>query len=326
MAVCAMLSRYKRGSYPGSRNTTQRRHGAPRSSPTSCAGGAQPPARGRRAAQRRPPPHARPAPRGGRRCSPGWAPPGTRGSSRAATCAPRMEVLEAIAEALRLNARRARAPDAARARRGGAARARRGRDVSPTLRRLVENLGPSPAYMLGRRWDYLAWNRALAPCSGDPAEVPARAAQPPLADVHGPGAPPALSTDWEAGARSALAKFRADNARHLGDPDFEELIDGAARQASEEFRCWWKRHEVARSGIGAKALNHPELGKLGFEHAVVQARGEPRAAPDPLLAAAQVQHPGEAGAAAGGLSFFSLRATCVHRATNSRRRATFLWA
>ena len=32
--------------------------------------------------------------------------------------------------------------------------------VSPTLRRLVENLGANPAMVLGRRWDYLAWNRA----------------------------------------------------------------------------------------------------------------------------------------------------------------------
>src|SRR5215212_634763 len=77
----------------------------------------------------------------------------------------------------------------------------------------------------------------------------------------------ARSTDWENSARNALARFRADNARHLGDPDFEELIDDL-REGSEEFRCWWKRHEVARSGTGRKALRHPELGKLWFEHSV----------------------------------------------------------
>src|SRR5689334_6119702 len=32
--------------------------------------------------------------------------------------------------------------------------------VSPAIRRLVESLGPNPAYVIGRRWDYLAWNRA----------------------------------------------------------------------------------------------------------------------------------------------------------------------
>src|SRR6185437_15083233 len=44
--------------------------------------------------------------------------------------------------------------------------------VSPTLRRLIENLGPSPAWVLGRRWDYLAWNRAACAVFGDFGSVP----------------------------------------------------------------------------------------------------------------------------------------------------------
>jgi hypothetical protein len=84
----------------------------------------------------------------------------------------------------------------------------------------------------------------------------------------------ACVTDWESGARAALARFRADNARHLGDPDFEELIE-ALREASDEFRCWWKRHEVARSGTGRKELNHKAVGKLWFEHAVFKLEESP---------------------------------------------------
>src|SRR5437588_5494648 len=44
--------------------------------------------------------------------------------------------------------------------------------VSPTVRRLIENLGPSPAYVIGRRWDYLAWNRAACAVFGDFSSVP----------------------------------------------------------------------------------------------------------------------------------------------------------
>jgi hypothetical protein len=29
------------------------------------------------------------------------------------------------------------------------------------VRRLVQNLGPNPGCLLGRRWDYLAWNDAF---------------------------------------------------------------------------------------------------------------------------------------------------------------------
>ena len=76
-----------------------------------------------------------------------------------------------------------------------------------------------------------------------------------------------MFTDWERGSRLAVAKFRADSARHLGDPSFEELIH-ALRQSSQEFCKAWKRHEVARAGEGRKRLEHPVVGTLVFEHAV----------------------------------------------------------
>src|SRR5580698_5299443 len=34
--------------------------------------------------------------------------------------------------------------------------------VSPTVKRLIGGLGPTAAYLIGRRWDYLAWNEASA--------------------------------------------------------------------------------------------------------------------------------------------------------------------
>ena len=76
-----------------------------------------------------------------------------------------------------------------------------------------------------------------------------------------------MFADWERGSRLAVAKFRADSARHIGDPSFEELIQ-ALRQSSPEFCKAWKRHEVARSGEGRKELDHPIAGLLVFEHAV----------------------------------------------------------
>ena len=77
----------------------------------------------------------------------------------------------------------------------------------------------------------------------------------------------ALYSDWNVGARRLVARFRAQAARHVGDPDFEELIS-ALREGSPEFREWWGLHEVASSGVGRKILKHPKVGKLVFEHAV----------------------------------------------------------
>ena len=73
--------------------------------------------------------------------------------------------------------------------------------------------------------------------------------------------------DWERSSRLVVAKFRADSARHLGDPDFEQLIH-SLRQSSPEFCKEWKRHEVAGAGEGRKEVRHPAEGVMVFEHAV----------------------------------------------------------
>jgi len=138
--------------------------------------------------------------------------------------------------------------------------------ISPTIRRLIENLGPAPAFVLGRRWDYLAWNRAACALFGDFARIP-RAARNHLWLTFMDPARRELCPDWVRVARLAVAKFRADSASHIGDPSFEELIQ-ALRQSSLEFCRAWKRHEVARTGEGRRELVHPVEGTLVFEHAV----------------------------------------------------------
>jgi transcriptional regulator with XRE-family HTH domain len=147
-------------------------------------------------------------------------------------------------------------------------------EVPPTLVRLIENLGTSPAYISGRRWDILAWNRAMTVVFGDPAELPEGRRNSIWAIFNDPRRRKLFGSDWEEGARNAVARFRADSAHHIGDPDFEELIE-ALKESSLEFRCWWKRHEVIRSGMGRKVLRHPKVGKLVFEHAVFKLEETP---------------------------------------------------
>jgi PAS domain-containing protein len=145
--------------------------------------------------------------------------------------------------------------------------------VSPALRRLIENLGPNPAFVLGRRWDYLAWNRAACAVFGKFDRLTPNARNHLWLTFMDP-ARRELFTDWERGIRLAVAKFRADSARHLGDPAFEELI-GVLRSSSPEFRRLWERHEVARAGTGRKVLRHPVEGLLVFEHAVFNPADSP---------------------------------------------------
>ena len=184
-----------------------------------------------------------------------------------------LSVLEALADALALTpAERShlillgRGEEAA----DGAPR----EEVPPTLVRLIENLGTSPAYISGRRWDYLAWNRALTVVFGDPAELPEGRRNMMWAVFNDPARRKLFGSDWGEGARNAVARFRADCASYIGDPHFEELIE-ALKESSPEFRRWWKRHEVIHSGMGRKVLRHPKAGKLVFEHAVFKLEETP---------------------------------------------------
>ncbi len=176
------------------------------------------------------------------------------------------DVLEALARALRLNpAERGHLILLGRGEQGPACRPP-AEKASATLRRVVENLGASPAYILGRRWVYLAWNRAFqAVFDWQPGPDPSTRNH--TWQTFMDPARRELTTDWERGSRHMVAKFRADSARHIGDPAFERLID-SLRAGSPEFRRWWERHEVAVGGAGRKELMHPTVGLLVFEHAL----------------------------------------------------------
>ena len=177
-----------------------------------------------------------------------------------------LEVLEAISRALRLTvAERTHLMLLGRGEEPPPAKSATER-VTPTLRRVIENLGASPAYVLGRRWDYLAWNRAATLILGDLDRLsPAKRNHVWLTFMD--PARRELFTDWRRSYPVIVAKFRADSARHLGDPEFEKLIH-ALRQSSAEFCDAWKRHEVSTAAVGRKELRHPTEGTLVFEHAI----------------------------------------------------------
>ncbi len=177
-----------------------------------------------------------------------------------------LDVLEALARALRLDP--AERNHLIQLGRGEAAPPCKNpaERVSPTLRRLIEGLGPNPAYVLGRRWDYLAWNEAATALLGDFGAIP-RAARNHLWQTFTDPVRREMFSDWARSSRTLVAKFRADSARHIGDPEFESLI-AALRKSSPEFARAWQRHEVSQSGEGRKDLLHPVVGEMSFSHAV----------------------------------------------------------
>jgi transcriptional regulator with XRE-family HTH domain len=177
-----------------------------------------------------------------------------------------LAVLEALARALRLSpAERAHMIRLGRGEPAPPLPAQK-ESVSPALRRLIDSLEPKPAYLLGRRFDFLAHNRAAAALFRELERVPpAQRNQVWLVFMH-----PAwreMYPDWDIAARRLLARFRVAYAEQVGDPGFESLVQ-KLNAGSPEFREWWPRHEVLGSGEGRKDIEHPIAGHLEFEHAV----------------------------------------------------------
>jgi hypothetical protein len=148
-------------------------------------------------------------------------------------------------------------------------------EADEALRRLVDHLGANPAYLLGRRWDFLAWNDAMAAVFGDPGELPVEDRNH-VWLFFTDALRRSLVTDWEATARIICARFRADAARLVGDPQLEALVE-RLREASPEFRRLWRRHEVAGDIGGRKELVHPSVGRMVFEHSAFYPAAAPNA-------------------------------------------------
>jgi transcriptional regulator with XRE-family HTH domain len=180
---------------------------------------------------------------------------------------PSQQVLESLARALRLNADERRhlftlaqqpIPPSSPAE----------EQVSPALHQMVRALDPNPAYVLGRRWDLLAWNSAADVVFAFGEIMPPHSRNllwriftaPALRENH---------TDWERVTRGMIAQFRADSARYPGDPWFVELI-ADLQQQSATFREFWAQHDVLNLPSCHKEIDHPTLGYLEFEMMTLQ--------------------------------------------------------
>ncbi|HVW92170.1 MAG TPA: helix-turn-helix transcriptional regulator [Devosia sp.] len=119
----------------------------------------------------------------------------------------------------------------------------------------------SPAYMLDRSWNALAWNAAAAHLftgwlDGDADRNLLRYTfLNPMAQR--------LIADWEIRARRLAAEFRADYSRHLAAPDTRALVD-ALRAESPFFEAAWQAHAVTEREGGERTFNHPRDGFLRY--------------------------------------------------------------
>jgi transcriptional regulator with XRE-family HTH domain len=134
--------------------------------------------------------------------------------------------------------------------------------ASPLIRRLLDKTD-LPAFVLGRRWDVIAWNRAALAFFLDFEQVPANQRNLLWLLFTNP-ALRSLVVDWRSRAQDTLARFRADYGRHAGDAHFVQLVE-RLKSVSPEFAQWWPRHDILPMTESRYDYDHPQAGRMIVE-------------------------------------------------------------
>jgi transcriptional regulator with XRE-family HTH domain len=146
--------------------------------------------------------------------------------------------------------------------------------VRAEVRRLVAALDgiSTPALVIGRRADILAWNRTAAVLVADWGTLPREQRNAARHVFLDEGARD-LYPDWEEGAQATVAYLRLAAGRHPDDRALAELI-GELSVKSEEFRHWWPRHDVHEKTHGTKRFMHPIVGLLTLSYETLALTGD----------------------------------------------------
>ena len=145
------------------------------------------------------------------------------------------------------------------------ARSAQDEHVDPSLAELLANLHGSPAMVVGRRRDILAWNPSchlLFACNLD-----AKSVDDPL---HRPNATELifldahtreLYVDWETKARASVGHLRMLAAIDPDDPALVSMI-GRLTVESPEFARLWATNQIRTSTTALYRMRHPLVGRI----------------------------------------------------------------
>lgn len=145
-------------------------------------------------------------------------------------------------------------------------------EVTPALRRLLDELEPNPAYLLDRSWNIVAWNDAesdlftrLATWTGAAPNL--------LELVFGDDDLAALMADHDEEMARLVAQFRLHCADWPDDPGIKNLI--AQLRANERFSTLWNAKDVRLFASTRRVFNHPTRGTLVFDHHRLEVLDQP---------------------------------------------------
>ncbi|MFI7386622.1 helix-turn-helix domain-containing protein [Streptomyces sp. NPDC049813] len=135
--------------------------------------------------------------------------------------------------------------------------------IRPAMRRLLSQLTETPALVLGRHLDVLAWNPAAVALYTDFAAIPADRRNY-LRLMFTDPAVRALHREWAHDARDAVAAVRRESGADPDDPALTRLI-GDLTLRDADFSAWWAEHRVSNATYGTKRYRHPLVGDLTLD-------------------------------------------------------------
>ncbi|ULR55073.1 helix-turn-helix domain-containing protein [Streptomyces deccanensis] len=144
-----------------------------------------------------------------------------------------------------------------------ASRRRPAQRAHPQLRRLLDELATTPALVIGRHLDILAWNPLAAAVLTDFDRIPAKQRNYARLMFTDP-AFRELCLDWRTNARTCVTQLRLEAARHSGDTELAALV-GELSVADADFRQWWAGRQMNGLRMGTKRLRHPVAGDLTLD-------------------------------------------------------------
>ncbi|MFB7979727.1 MmyB family transcriptional regulator [Streptomyces vinaceus] len=131
----------------------------------------------------------------------------------------------------------------------------------------------TPALVLGRHLDVVAWNPLAEALLGDPASRPPTERNMLAVLFRDPEAR-MLCQGWESMARQYVAMLRAAVADDPDHPRATALV-GELIIHSADFRRLWARHDVRENVHGTTLFQHPEVGGIALDWDTYPLPGSP---------------------------------------------------
>ncbi len=134
--------------------------------------------------------------------------------------------------------------------------------VTPELRAVIDSLDPLPAVLINGRFDVVATNEAHDDMLWQWHSMPCVHKNTLWCHLTEPLAREKL-LNYDEEIPYAVARLRADYARHVGEPEWEGDLR-RLMSISAEFTELWERHEVAGPETRVRRLSNQDAGELTF--------------------------------------------------------------